>query len=59
VPERSRAAKKPKALRAAIEHLETVGAKFALIGGIAVGARSAPRFTGDVGIAVSTAEWKP
>lgn len=40
------------AVRAA-SHLDALGARYALIGGIAVGARAEPRFTRDVDLAVS------
>ncbi len=37
----------------AASHLERLGARFALIGGLAVGARGEPRYTRDVDLAVS------
>ncbi len=45
-----------RAARKAVEALESVGAKFALIGGQAVAARTEPRFTEDVDLAVSVAD---
>jgi hypothetical protein len=39
----------------AAAHLEALGARFALIGGLAVAARAEPRFTRDVDLAVSVA----
>ena len=36
--------------------LQALGARFALIGGFAVGARGEPRYTRDVDLAVSTAD---
>ena len=42
-----------RALRRAIDDLEAAGAPHALIGGIAVSARTEPRFTRDVDLAVA------
>src|SRR5687767_11953150 len=41
-----------KALRAIIQDLQTEGAAFALVGGLAVSARTEPRFTRDLDLAV-------
>lgn len=40
-------------LRCAIDSLERINAKFALVGGLAVGALAEPRFTADIDLAVS------
>lgn len=43
------------ALRRALDDLEAAGAQCALVGGLAAGARTEPRFTRDVDLAVSVA----
>jgi|GEM_PF-218224 len=45
-----------RAAKKAVEALESIGAKFALIGGQAVAARTEPRFTEDVDLAVWVAD---
>lgn len=45
-----------KALRAIIEDLQNEGAAFALVGGLAVSARTEPRFTRDLDLAVHAAD---
>ncbi len=42
-------------LRYAIDSLERINVKFALVGGLAVGAHAEPRFTADIDLAVSVA----
>jgi hypothetical protein len=44
------------AARLAASNLEAIGARFALVGGLAVGARAEPRYTRDVDVAVSVAD---
>ncbi len=44
------------AARRAASNLEAIGARFALVGGLAVGARAEPRYTRDVDLAVSVAD---
>lgn len=43
------------ALRAAVEDLRASGVKVALVGGLAVSARTEPRFTRDVDLAIAVA----
>ena len=45
----------PRWLRVVSSHLDEAGAKYALVGGLAVGARCQARFTKDIDFAVATA----
>lgn len=46
----------PRLLRVVLRDLEQAGVSWALVGGIAVGARTEPRFTADLDLAVAAAD---